>query len=113
LRAIANIAAFHFGFIEQAGSSLYATLSQKVSSPEVLKITLSIGGDELCHFLEWVDFSGNSAQPPVAPLAAANGGSSPTGFSLASRLNSCNYWWLWLKRLMPLSVESASLEGLI
>src|SRR5580658_5774873 len=52
IQAIANIAAFHFGFIEQAGSSLYATLSQKVSSPEALKITLSIGGDELCHFLE-------------------------------------------------------------
>jgi hypothetical protein len=73
IQAIANIAAFHFGFIEQAGSSLYATLSQKVSSPEVLKITLSIGGDELCHFLEWVDFSGNSVQSPAAPLAAANG----------------------------------------
>lgn len=73
IQAIANIAAFHFGFIEQAGSSLYATLSQKVSSPEVLKITLSIGGDEICHFLEWVDFSGNSVQPPLAPLPAANG----------------------------------------
>jgi hypothetical protein len=73
IQAIANIAAFHFGFIEQGGSSLYATLSQKVSSLQVLKITLSIGGDEICHFLEWVDFSGNSVQPPVAPLAAANG----------------------------------------
>ena len=73
IQAIANIAAFHFGFIEQGGSSLYATLSQKVSSPEVLKITLSIGGDEIAHFLEWVDFSGNSVQPPLAPLPAANG----------------------------------------
>ncbi len=73
IQAIANIAAFHFGFIEQGGSSLYATLSQKVSSPEALKITLSIGGDEICHFLEWVDFAGNSVQPTVAPLAAANG----------------------------------------
>jgi hypothetical protein len=73
IQAIANIAAFHFGFIEQGGSSLYATLSQKVSSPEVLKITLSIGGDELCHFLEWVDFAGNSVQPTLAPLPAANG----------------------------------------
>ena len=73
IQAIANIAAFHFGFIEQAGSSLYATLSQKVHSAEVLKITLSIGGDELCHFLEWVDFAGNAVQPTVAPLAAANG----------------------------------------
>jgi len=73
IQAIANIAAFHFGFIEQGGSSLYATLSQKVSSAEVLKITLSIGADEICHFLEWVDFSGNSVQPPLAPMAAANG----------------------------------------
>jgi hypothetical protein len=73
IQAIANIAAFHFGSIEQGGSSLYATLSQKVSSAEVLKITLSIGGDEICHFLEWVDFAGNSVQTPNAPLAAANG----------------------------------------
>jgi hypothetical protein len=73
IQAIANIAAFHFGFIEQGGSSLYATLSQKVSHPEVLKITLSIGGDEIAHFLEWVDFSGNSVQPPLAPMPAANG----------------------------------------
>jgi len=73
IQAIANIAAFHFGYIEQGGSSLYATLSQKVTNAEVLKITLSIGGDELCHFLEWVDFAGNAMQPPLAPLAAANG----------------------------------------
>jgi hypothetical protein len=73
IQAIANIAAFHFGFIEQAGSSLYATLSQKVSSAEVLKITLSIGGDEIAHFLEWVDFSGNAVQPTLAPLPPANG----------------------------------------
>ena len=53
---------------EQGGSSLYASLSQKVSSREVLKITLGIGGDEVAHFLEWVDFSGNGVQPPVAPV---------------------------------------------
>lgn len=68
IQAIANTAAFHFGSIEQGGSSLYATLSQKVSSLEVLKITLSIGADEVAHFLEWVDFAGNGVQPPVAPL---------------------------------------------
>jgi hypothetical protein len=69
IQVIANTAAFHFGFIEQGGSSLYATLSQKVSSLEVLKITLGIGGDEVAHFLEWVDFSGNGVQPPVAPVS--------------------------------------------
>jgi hypothetical protein len=68
IQAIANVAAFHFGFIEQGGSSLYATLSQKVSNLEVLKITLSIGGDEIAHFLEWVDFAGNGVQQPVAPF---------------------------------------------
>jgi hypothetical protein len=73
IQAIANTAAFHFGFIEQGGSSLYATLAQKVSSLQVLKILLCIGADEVCHFLEWVDFAGNSVQPTVAPLAAANG----------------------------------------
>jgi hypothetical protein len=74
IQAIANTAAFHFGFIEQAGSSLYATLSQHVSSAEVLKITLSIGGDEICHFLEWVDFAGNGVQPPVAPFTDPTNG---------------------------------------
>ena len=68
LQAIANIAAFHFGYIEQGGSSLYAAMSQKVSDREVLEITLGIGGDEIAHFLEWVDFSGNGVQPPVAPF---------------------------------------------
>src|SRR5271154_3143025 len=68
IQAIANVAAFHFGYIEQGGSSLYAAMSQKVSSLEVLKITLGIGGDEIAHFLEWVDFAGNAVQQPVAPF---------------------------------------------
>ena len=80
IQAIANVAAFHFGMIEQGGSSLYATLSQKVSSLEVLKITLGIGGDEIAHFLEWVDFSGNGVQTPVAPFTDAVSGLSFPNF---------------------------------
>jgi len=68
IQAIANVAAFHFGQIEQGGSSLYAAMSQKVTDPEVLEITLGIGGDEIAHFLEWVDFAGNGVQAPVAPF---------------------------------------------
>lgn len=68
IQVIANTAAFHFGTIEQGGSSLYAAMSQKVSSAEVLTITLGIGGDEIAHFLEWVDFAGNGVQAPVAPV---------------------------------------------
>ena len=68
IQVIANTAAFHFGTIEQGGSSLYATLAQKASSAEVLEILLGIGGDEVAHFLEWVDFAGNGVQPPIAPV---------------------------------------------
>jgi hypothetical protein len=68
IQAIANVAAFHFGYIEQGGSSLYAAMSQKAKHPEVLQITLGIGGDEIAHFLEWVDFAGNGVQQPVAPF---------------------------------------------
>lgn len=67
-QVLANTAAFHFGFIEQGGLSLYATLAEHVSDAEVLRIVLSIGGDEIAHFLEWVDFAGNGVQGPVAPV---------------------------------------------
>ena len=60
IQAIANTAGFHFGFIEQAGTSLYATLSQRASSPEVLRITISIGGSEIMHFQVWHDKAGNA-----------------------------------------------------
>jgi len=86
IQAIANVAAFHFGMIEQGGSSLYAALSQKVSSLEVLKITLGIGGDEVAHFLEWVDFAGNGVQAPVAPFKDAKSGLSFPNFFTDPRL---------------------------
>src|SRR6202521_1300675 len=60
IQAIANTAGFHFAFIEQAGTSLYATLGQRVSSPEVLRITSSIGGAEIMHFQVWHDKAGNA-----------------------------------------------------
>lgn len=74
IQVIANTAAFHFASIEQGGSSLYATLAQKVTSLQVLKIMLSIGGDEVAHFLEWMDFAGNAVQPPVAPVTDPTNG---------------------------------------
>jgi len=74
IQVIANTAAFHFGFIEQGGSSLYSGLAQKANNLEVLRIVLSIGGDEVAHFLEWVDFSGNGVQPPIAPVTDPTNG---------------------------------------
>lgn len=64
IQAIANTAAFHFASIEQGGASLYPALGQKVRSSEVLRIIFGIGGDEVAHFLEWVDFAGNAVQGP-------------------------------------------------
>jgi hypothetical protein len=60
VKAIAFTAGFHFGFIEQGGTSLYDTLAQKVSSLEVLRILLSIGGSEIMHFQTWQDKAGNA-----------------------------------------------------
>lgn len=60
---IANTAGFHFAFIEQGGTSLYAQLAQRVTSPEVLRILLSIGGTEIMHFQTWHDKAGNC--PPL------------------------------------------------
>ena len=61
-QAIANTAGFHFATIEQGGSSLYPKLAQRVSSVEVLRILLSIGGTEICHFQTWHDKAGNAIQ---------------------------------------------------
>jgi len=60
VKAIAFTAGFHFGFIEQGGTSLYATLAQKVSNLEVLRVLLSIGGSEIMHFQTWQDKAGNA-----------------------------------------------------
>jgi Ferritin-like domain len=60
VKAIAFTAGFHFGYIEQGGTSLYATLAQKVTSLEVLRILLSIGGSEIMHFQTWQDKAGNA-----------------------------------------------------
>ena len=63
IQAIANTAAFHFGTIEQGGSSLYPSLAQRVTNVEVLRILLSIGPTETAHFQTWHDKAGNA--PPV------------------------------------------------
>ena len=63
LQAIANTAGFHFGFIEQGGTSLYPSLAQRVTHDEALRILLSIGPTEAMHFQTWHDKAGNA--PPL------------------------------------------------
>ena len=65
LQAIAYTAGFHFVNIEVGGTSLYPSLAQRVNNVEVLRIVLSIGGTEICHFQTWQDKAGN-----VLPLTA-------------------------------------------
>jgi hypothetical protein len=53
-------------WVEQAGTSLYVGLAQRVTHPEVLRILLSIGGSEIMHFQTWQDKAGN-AKPLTDP----------------------------------------------
>jgi hypothetical protein len=66
IQAIAYTAGFHFAFIEGGGTSLYPSLAQRVTDPEVLRILLSIGPTETMHFQTWQDKAGN-AKPLTDP----------------------------------------------
>ncbi|HEV2417478.1 MAG TPA: ferritin-like domain-containing protein [Terriglobia bacterium] len=82
IQAIASTAGFHFGFIEQGGSSLYPSLAQRVTSPEVLRILLSIGPTETSHFQTWHDKAGNApaiTDPNNPKLIFPNLNASPFG----------------------------------
>lgn len=65
IQSIANTAAFHFGFIEQGGTSLYPSLAQRVSDRTALLILLSIGPTETMHFQTWSDKAGAAVSPPL------------------------------------------------
>jgi ferritin-like protein len=65
IQAIANTAGFHFAMIEQGGSSLYTTMALNVTSVEVLRIVVAIGGVETNHFSLWHDKCGNAVSPPL------------------------------------------------
>ena len=67
IQAVGFTAGFHFPWIEQGGTSLYAMLAQRARNVEVLRILLSIGGTEICHFQTWQDKAGNAV-----PLSAVD-----------------------------------------
>jgi hypothetical protein len=74
IQAIANTAAFHMPTIEQGGNSLYPSLAQRATSPEVLRILLSIGPTETMHFQTWSDKAGAAVSTPLAPLTDPTNG---------------------------------------
>ena len=81
LQAIANTAGFHFATIEQGGNSLYPSLAQRVSDPEVLRVLLSIGPTETMHFQTWSDKAGNAPalMDPTNGLVFPDLNSAPFG----------------------------------
>src|SRR6266481_5885905 len=81
IQAIANTAGFHMPTIEQGGNSLYPSLAQRVTHPEVLRILLSIGPTETAHFQTWQDKAGNA--PPLT---------DPTNGLVFPDLNSPPFW---------------------
>ncbi len=82
IKAIAFTAGFHFGFIEIGGTSLYPSLAQRVSDPEVLRIVLSIGPTETMHFQTWQDKAGNAT--PVTVVDPINDNSTVTFVDLTA-----------------------------
>ena len=81
IQAIANTAGFHFGTIEQGGTSLYPSLAQRVHNVEALRVVLSIGPTEAMHFQTWSDKAGNapSLTDPTNGLVFPDLNSPPFG----------------------------------
>jgi hypothetical protein len=71
VQAMANTAAFHFPTIEQGGNSLYPSMAQRATHPEVLRILISIGPTETMHFQTWSDKAGNA--PPLTAVDPVTG----------------------------------------
>ena len=62
---IANVAAFHFGHLACRVLSLYANLCKTERRAKVLRIILGIGGQEVAHFLGWIDIASKVTPGPV------------------------------------------------
>src|SRR5437773_2043681 len=60
VQAMANTAAFHFPTIEQGGNSIYPSMAQRATHPEVLRILISIGPTDTMHSQTWSDKAGNA-----------------------------------------------------
>ena len=72
MATIAQVAAFHFGMIEQGGSSLYTNLLGKVSSPDAVAILSSIGPTEFYHFAVF-----QTSLEGIRPLGRSSGVNFP------------------------------------
>ncbi|MBV8431096.1 MAG: ferritin-like domain-containing protein [Solirubrobacterales bacterium] len=90
MQAIANSAGFHFGMIEQGGSSLYTTMALRVTSVEVLRIVVAIGGVETNHFSLWHDKAGNAVADPLAGVTDPKTGTTFPNLNTGSEATQPN-----------------------
>ena len=90
MQAIANTAGFHFAMIEQGGSSLYTTMALKVTSLEVLRIVVAIGGVETNHFSLWHDKAGNAVSNPLAGVTDPKTGTTFPNLNNGSEATQTN-----------------------
>ena len=90
MQAIANSAGFHFAMIEQGGSSLYTTMALKVTSVEVLRIVVAIGGVETNHFSLWHDKAGNAVSDPLAGVTDPMTGTTFPNLNTGSEATQTN-----------------------
>ena len=85
IQAIANTAAFHFGSSSRGDRACTRPWAKK-SAAKKFQDHMAIGGDEIAHFLEWVDLLGNGVQGPPFNFQGAN--SPVTDMGLHSRISS-------------------------
>ncbi len=90
IQAIANSAGFHFAMIEQGGSSLYTTMSLKVTSLEVPRIVVAIGRVETNHFSLWHDKAGNAVADPLAGIVGPKTGTTFPNLDTGSEATQTN-----------------------
>ena len=98
LATIAQVAAFHFGMIEQGGSSLYTNLLGKVSSADALAILSSIGPTEFYHFAVF-----QTALEGIRPLGRRSSVNFPALHRSASRFQVMPKPCKFLSTALPLS----------
>jgi hypothetical protein len=116
MQAIANSAGFHFAMIEQGGSSLYTTMALKVTSVEVLRIVVAIGGVETNHFSLWHDKAGNAVADPLAGVTDPKTGTFFPNLNTGSEATQTNLILPepceFLPGLPPCSVVRPTIDGL-
>jgi hypothetical protein len=87
IQAIANVAAFHFGYDRARRFQSLCGAEPEGQQPGSAEDHAGYWRRRVAHFLEWVDFAGNGVQAPVAPFTdPISGLTFPNFFSPLNKL---------------------------